>query len=559
MSGSLGRIGSSRAALAILLVSIAVFTILLAGGCGSGDDGGPIFDCPNCEHWTKLIDGNVQHPAYRPGSNDIVAFSSDRGNNDNDENVWIVDLNGEGTADDVFYQITESPYDEFDPSWSPDGSRLAYTAVIRDAEGRPGYELYLIRVDNFGNPGDEVRLTDTDFSDDAIVSKPSSSMWLDDETILYTDGQNVFLLELAGDEPGQRTKVVNDPSDFIFSGTDDFIENQASGLKVDGGELIFFVSDSRVPLGSIRVDAQDLESGDPVAAEIHLEGVPTSVLTPAVVGGRPLGTYIVGASVTDQAVEEDYCDTLLSVPLIVYENDTSEVEFDFVNPRGAIRLLARPQNSNFFYDGLKQVSIRSDTTWIECVYPGLHEVKITSIEAQDSVGNYLRDSVWATVAERETLEIVLDVTGVAGKAPSADVGSSKLRPSRAPEAPTKLLQGDDQVLWMYDSRDDSYRRVSLEGEFPAYPAVDPTGGHLVYVVDFNSLKVVSLDGSARWIPLPGATGVNICFREAAYPSWSSDGTRLILSLTPCTDQPSSDYNAPEYGAWELEIGSFLSP
>jgi hypothetical protein len=45
---------------------------------------------------------------------------------------------------------------------------------------------------------------------------------------------------------------VNDPSDFIFSGTDDFIENQAAGMKADGGELVFPVSDSRVPLDRSR-------------------------------------------------------------------------------------------------------------------------------------------------------------------------------------------------------------------------------------------------------------------------------------------------------------------
>jgi hypothetical protein len=538
-----------------LLLSVAFFS-----GCGDDNAGEGVFDCPNCAHWTKLIRGNINNPSYKPGSTSIVAFNSDRGNTSNDENIWIVELNGEGEEDDAFHQVTESANDEFDPSWSPDGGRLAYTATVMDEQGRPGYELFLVHVEDFDNPGDALRLTNTDFSDEAIVSKPSSSQWLDDDTVLFSDGQNIYILTLDGDDPGTRTKIVNDPSDFISSGTDDFIENQAAGMKADGGELVFFVSDSRVPLGSIEVAAHDEESGDTVHAEIHLEGVPTGVMTPAVVGGRPLGTYIVGASVTDEDAEEDYCDTLLSEPLAVFENDTTEAEFAFSNPRGAIRLLARPLNANFFYDGIKQVSIRSDTTWIECVYPGLHEVKIVAIEARDDEGNFLRDSLWATIAERETLTIDLDVTGEEPGKRTLAAGTTSLRPRRAEASPSKLLHGEGQVLWQFDSRDGSYRAISAEGETPAYPAVDPTGAYLAYVVDFAGLKIVNLsDGTFKWISLPGATGVNICYREAAYPSWSSDGSRIVLSLTPCTDQPSSDSNSPEHDAWEVDVGSFLTP
>ena len=79
---------------------------------------------------------------------------------------------------------------------------------------------------------------------------------------------------------------------------------------------------------------------------------------------------------------------------------------------------------------------------------------------------------------------------------------------------------------------------------------------MVYVVDFNSLKIVSLvDEQEWWIPLPGATGVNVCFREVAFPSWSEDGTKILVSLTPCLDQPSTDHNASEYNIWEVDVGA----
>lgn len=547
MSGTMRRTGWVRAGLSVLLLSILA--------CGDDDSGQSIFDCPNCEHWTRVFEGNVSFPAYMPGTTDIIAFSSDRGNSRNTENIWVVDLDGPG-GEPVFYQITNSPDDEFDPSWSPDGTRLAYTAVLRDEMNRPGYEIFMIRVDDFSNPGDEVRLTNTDFSDEVVVSKPASSTWLDNQTILYSDGQDVFTIELEGNEPGARTKMINDPSDFIFSGTNDFVENQAAAVRLGGRDLVYFVSDSRVPFGSIHVEAKDI-GGDTVYAEIFLEGVPTGVRTPNIVGGRPLGNYVVGASVTDPLASEDYCDTLLSAPFAVFENDTTNVSFTFDNPRGTIVLIAGPWGSNFYYDNKYQGVIRRDTTNIECVYPGLHELKLVSIEARDTLGVLLRDSIWVAVGENEVKTCTLDVSGRTGKARGTG-GATSIRPLRAVRKGAEVAQHDLPVLWRYDSEDGSYVPISEPGEYPSHPAVDPTGEYVAYIVDFRRLKVVSaVTGLTRWVPLPGATGINICFREAMHPCWSSDGGRLLLSLSPCIDQPSSDGSATEFDGWEVEIGPFL--
>ena len=66
-----------------------------------------------------------------------------------------------------------------------------------------------------------------------------------------------------------------------------------------------------------------------------------------------------------------------------------------------------------------------------------------------------------------------------------------------------------------------------------------------------------MDGTGEWwIPLPGATGINICYREAAFPAWSSDGTKIEISLSPCTDQPSTDSNSGEFDVGEVDVATF---
>lgn len=547
MAGTLGRTGCVLAALAVLF-------LLITSGCGSDDDS-VLFDCPDCGHWTKIADGHVNFPSYMPGSDrETIAFSSDRGNNGNIENIWVAGRDGDKA--NVFYQITDTPTDDFDPAWSSTGDRLVFTRAAGS-----GYELYLINVEDFSNPGDPIRLTFTDVSDTVTIDRPSSPTWLDDNTILFSDGKSIYSVVLDGDIPTTVDKVIDDPSDYIFSGTDDFVENQPVGIRSGmESERIVFVSDSRVPLGAIEVTAEDRIDASTIAAEIHLEGVATSTLTPSVVGGRPLGGYLVGAQVTDEEAEETYCDTMLTSLITVFENDTTDVHFQFDNPRGAFRLLASPFGANFYVDGLQRQSIHADTSWIDCVYPGvLHLVQIVSIEARDSLGVLLRDSAWVSVAELETATVVLNVTGQTGKRTvhSDAPGSSHTRLVSGKNLIAESTQQERiGVLWLYDGDTGSYFQVSEESEYASFPALDPTGEYLAYIVDFNTIKIASAAGE-WWIPLPGATGINICFREVAYPTWSADGSHLILSLSPCIDKPSSDHNAAEFECWEVDVSSFI--
>ncbi|MBN1825295.1 MAG: PD40 domain-containing protein [Candidatus Eisenbacteria bacterium] len=548
MAGHLRRSGRVLAAFVAFLI--------IAAGCGDDDDS-PIFDCPNCGDWDKIVDANASYPSYRPGSDrDVIAYSTDRGNALNIEHIWICDRT-DGDAP-VFYQITSGSSDDFDPMWSPSGDRISFTRSTGF-----GYELYLVLIDDFSNPGDEIRLTNTNVADTVTVSRPAASSWLDDDTILYSDGQNIMTITLDGDEPVSFRKVVNDPSDFVLSGTEDFVENQPTGFRSGSTDQIYFVSDTRVPLGAIAVSAYDEDSGEPLDAEIFLEGFPTGATTPDTLGGRPEGGYRVGVGITDPEATETYCDTIFSDLINVFENTVSPLEFQFNNPRGRIILLAKPLLAKFYWDGEQRTSIQTDTTIIDCVYPGvLHEVKIVAIEARDEFGNFLRDSIWVSVDERQDSIVVLDVTGQTGKSAPASGTCRVIHPCKedwnTPNSSGKTAQWI-KTLWRYDTSTGAYRTISQEGETPTHPAVDPTGQYLAYVVDGNSLKIVSTteENQEWWIPLPGATGINICYREVAHPSWSADGSHIVVSMSPCTDQPSSDHNAGQFEIWEVRVDKYL--
>jgi hypothetical protein len=82
-----------------------------------------------------------------------IAFSSDRARIDDTWNIFV--MSEDGT--DVI-QLTVDPADEWDPAWSPDGTRIAFA---REYGGRGGHwEIVIANVDGSG----ETRVTDTPVS-----------------------------------------------------------------------------------------------------------------------------------------------------------------------------------------------------------------------------------------------------------------------------------------------------------------------------------------------------------------------------------------------------------
>ncbi len=561
------RRGSPSRLTSFILIPIS---ILFVFGCGDDNGSNPDFECEHCEHWTVLTpDHRGSFPDYHPGSlpsERLLAFSSDLGT-DNVENIWVQRW-VQATDETTLFPITNSERDEFDPAWSPDGNWLAFT---RSADER--FDIYVINVEDLSNPGDEVRLTsETPIPGDPteLPFRPSGPVWLDEDEILFSNGVDVFAVTLGPDmTPVAIEKVIDDPSDYIFSNVDDFKENQVSAYRDGAGEdHIFFVSDTRVPLGSIFIRAIDVETGENIQAEIFLEGSPTMVETPRVVGGRPAGRtgtrYRVGARVTNQDAENTFCDTLISEEITVFQNDTSVVELEFEEDRGTILLITESNAAKLFYDGNKLSSISADTTVIDCVFPGVdHVVKIESITRFFPGGNKpVVDSACVRLDPEGTAVVRLNATDLdsLGMSDSACVGFTA-KPRNRGQNKMSGVQDHLPIMWQYDSENGSYTALVGHGldetgididATPSFPSVSPDGRYVALILEFSALIVLDLDSGGGWlINLPGEAGINICDREIAYPTWSPDGTRIAVSMSPCVDQPSSDGNSAEFRVWEV--------
>jgi Tol biopolymer transport system component len=144
---------------------------------------------------TQITDGNANdaQPSYSPDGRRI-AFASDRSGQ---WDIWIIDATGRNPM-----QITNGPMPELHPTWSPDGQRLAYCRINPKARGG---ELWMVDLDR---PGAKRLVGEGLFpawspQGDKIAfqkARQRGSRWF-----------SLWTITLEGDEPSAPTEVLSGP------------------------------------------------------------------------------------------------------------------------------------------------------------------------------------------------------------------------------------------------------------------------------------------------------------------------------------------------------------
>jgi len=177
-----------------------------------------------------------------------IAFVSDR---EDDRTLQIWSMNPDGT-DPV--QITFGPGDKAQPRWSPDGQKILYVAPGgRDASGNDlGLDLFVINADRSGEPTN-------------LTASPGDDMdptWSPDGTrIAFTstrvnDLRQVFIMSVEC-EPSPGTCAVTDPPRNVSAG---FAIEYSPAWSPDGQTLAVAAS---INLAPGRIFLRSAEGGEP--------------------------------------------------------------------------------------------------------------------------------------------------------------------------------------------------------------------------------------------------------------------------------------------------------
>jgi Tol biopolymer transport system component/DNA-binding winged helix-turn-helix (wHTH) protein len=157
-----------------LRASFGIAAVALLGLAGTLALGGreATVDAPERRLWQLTSTGRLHaEPTWSPDGRRI-AYSSDRGGN---FDIWVQTIDGGSPV-----QVTRNGAREWQPSWSPDGSRIAYRAE------HDGGGIFVVSAEGAGAPR---RLT-------AFGFHPAWSP--DGSRILFREGHRLYLVGLDG-------------------------------------------------------------------------------------------------------------------------------------------------------------------------------------------------------------------------------------------------------------------------------------------------------------------------------------------------------------------------
>ncbi len=162
---------------------------------------------------TNSDESNDGQPAWSPNGQQI-AFVSDR---DGGTRIYVMNADGSGVTPrgPDMIRIRLSPHlirihDVFEPAWSPDGGRIAFTAGTPSLRNEQYRELFVMNADG----GGVTQLTDNDSHD-------GNPAWTPDGRILFNSDRdgNLDIYVMSVSSPGQQqaSEVARDGSGATIS------------------------------------------------------------------------------------------------------------------------------------------------------------------------------------------------------------------------------------------------------------------------------------------------------------------------------------------------------
>ena len=131
-------------------------------------------------------------PAFSPDGTRI-AFTTDRHSADGDDEIYVMNADGSGET-----RLTNSPGDDRDPTFSPDGQRIAFTS---GRDSAVGVEIWIMGVDG----SSPIELTDNSVDDYQPAFSP------DGARLAFTSGpppsSEIFIMGADGSTPTNLTST----------------------------------------------------------------------------------------------------------------------------------------------------------------------------------------------------------------------------------------------------------------------------------------------------------------------------------------------------------------
>lgn len=167
------------------LLGLHLAVALVLGGCSGDPDRDRPLDRPS------PTQASAETSAPRGG--DLSSFSG-RIAFDNFEDVWTIDADGTDLT-----RLTRAPYPEFDPSWSPDGTEIAFRS---ERSGEP--EIWIMNADGTGRRRLTEGLSPAWSPDGSLIAYS----WIQGLTVIRPDGTGRRVLptpRAASIRRGRRT------------------------------------------------------------------------------------------------------------------------------------------------------------------------------------------------------------------------------------------------------------------------------------------------------------------------------------------------------------------